>query len=102
MAVSVLVTIRVDGDTDKFRSLMESEGDRVRSISEQGRAQGCLHHRFAIGDGFVVVIDEWETAEQFQGFFEGNEEIAAVMRDAGAQSAPQVTVMEAISTPDQF
>jgi len=31
-----------------------------------------LHHRFVSGDGELMVIDEWETAKQFQSFFDGN------------------------------
>lgn len=34
-----------------------------------GKAAGAIHHRFGIGDGFVAVIDEWESVEHFQKFF---------------------------------
>jgi heme-degrading monooxygenase HmoA len=100
--MSVLVTVRVPGDTDRFRSFLSSEGDRLRSISDEAKGLGCLHHRFTVGDGFVLVVDEWESGEQFQQFFEGNEAIETVMRDSGAQGAPEVTIAEAVETPDQF
>ncbi len=36
-------------------------------------APGAIHHRFGVGDGFVLVVDEWETIEQFQQFFSNPE-----------------------------
>jgi len=100
--MSVLVTMRVRGDTDRFRQFVASEGDVLRSIADDARARGCKHHRFGIGDGFVLVVDEWGDAQQFQQFFEGNEQIADVMRQSGAQGEPEITFAEAIETPDQF
>ena len=100
--MSVLMTMRIQGDTERFRQFLANESDRLRRISEDARSRGCLHHRFGLGDGFVLVIDEWESPEHFQRFFEGNPEIEAAMRDAGAQSEPEITFSEAIETPDQF
>jgi hypothetical protein len=33
--------------------------------------RGCprMKYRFAVGDGFVVVVDEWETDGHFEKFF---------------------------------
>jgi hypothetical protein len=102
--MSVLVTIRVAGDTDRFRSFMadDSEAARLKEISDDSKTKGAIHHRFAIGDGFVLVVDEWESPEQFQQFFEGNAQIEEVIRDSGGQGPPDVTIAEAIDTPDQF
>jgi len=96
------MTMRIQGDTERFRQLVANEPDRLRRIGEDARSRGCLRHRFGVGDGFVVVIDEWESPEHFQRFFAGNPEIEAVMRDSGAQSEPEITFSEAIETPDQF
>jgi heme-degrading monooxygenase HmoA len=100
--MSVLMTMRVPGDTERFRQFFDSEGDRLKQIADQARQQGCLHHRFGIGDGYVLVLDEWESPEQFQRFFEGNEEIETVMRESGAQGEPEISFTEALGTPDQF
>jgi hypothetical protein len=100
--MSVLVTVRVAGDTDRFRNFIANEGDRLRPIGEQARTVGCLHHRFSVGDGFVLVVDQWESAQQFQQFFESNEEIPVIIRDSGGQGEPEVTIAEAVETPDQF
>jgi heme-degrading monooxygenase HmoA len=100
--MSVLMYMTVKGDTERFRQFVSEEAERLTAIAETAKSQGCIHHRFGIGDGYVVVVDEWESPEQFQRFFDGNEEIAAVMRDAGARSEPQVDFTDAITSADQF
>ena len=96
--MSVIVTMRVRGDVNRFREFIKDEG-KIRAISERGRSEGAIHHRFAVGDGFILVIDEWESAEQFQAFVAT---IGDVFQDAGAQGPPEITIAEAISTADQF
>jgi hypothetical protein len=100
--MSVLVTILVHGDTNKFRALMADQPDRFRSIADDARSRGAIHHRFGVGDGFVLVVDEWESADAFQTFFESNAEIPKLMQEAGAESEPEFTFSEAIDSPDQF
>jgi hypothetical protein len=100
--MSVLLTMRVQGDTDAFRRFVAGNGETLRAIADDARAQGCLHHRFGVGDGWILVVDEWESAEAFQAFFQGNPQIEQVMREAGAQSEPEFAFSEAIETADQF
>ena len=66
--MSVLVTVKFPGDTDAFRRFISNRADPAGKISEQSKSQGAIHHRFGIGDGFVVAIDEWESVEAFNGF----------------------------------
>ena len=67
-----------------------------------GRAAGALHHRFGIGDGYVVVVDEWESVQQFEQFF-GNPELQAFVGSIGAAPAPpEMTISEAVASPDQY
>jgi heme-degrading monooxygenase HmoA len=100
--MSVVLTMKVPGDTEKFRSFISSEASRLTGIADSARAGGCIHHRFAIGDGYVLVVDEWESAEAFQKFFQDNEQIAEVMREAGAQGEPEFEFAEAVDSADQF
>jgi hypothetical protein len=100
--MSVLVTMRVPGNTDQFRSFVTSEPGRMQAMADVARAGGAIHHRFGIGDGFVIVVDEWESAEAFQAFFQGNEDLPQLMRDAGALGEPEITFTEAVETADQF
>ena len=99
--MSVIVTMKVPGDTAQFRQVMETQADRIAGLADRARGEGCLHHQFAVGDGFVVVVDEWETAEAFQSFI-SSDSIAAVMGEMGAQGEPEVTIAEAIDSPDRY
>jgi hypothetical protein len=99
--VSVLVTMKVRGDTDQFRRFLVDDAERMREIAESAKQAGAIHHRFGVGDGYVIVVDEWENAGAFQTFI-SSDEIAEVMRDAGAQSEPEVDITEAVESPDQF
>ena len=102
--MSVLVTVRFPGDTDQFRSFVadDSNAGRLTEIADDAKSRGAIHHRFAVGDGFVLVVDEWESGEQFQQFFSGNDQVEAVVRDSGGQGEPEITIAEAVETPDQF
>jgi hypothetical protein len=104
MKMSFLVTVRVPGDSNKFREFVSdsANADRLKAIADDGRSRGAIHHRFGVGDGFVFVVDEWENPQQFQEFFQGNEEIEALIRESGGQGPPEVTLAEALETPDQF
>ena len=99
--MSVLVTMKVKGDTDRFRRFLTNEADRLRGIAETARDAGAIHHRFGVGDGFVVVVDEWDSAESFQGFIT-RDEVVAVIGEMGAQGEPEVDITEAVESPDQF
>jgi hypothetical protein len=47
----------------------------------------------------LVVIDEWESAQQFQGFFDGNPRVAEVMSAVGMTGAPDVSIFETVDAP---
>jgi quinol monooxygenase YgiN len=48
------------------------------------------------------VVDEWETAEHHQQFF-GDPGLQAFSDSVGLSAAePEITVAEAITSPDQF
>jgi quinol monooxygenase YgiN len=91
----------VPADTARFEAFMAANGERVVELSEKAKASGCLRHRFAVGDGQVVVVDEWESPEQFEAFI-SSPAIQAVMGEMGAQGAPQVTVANAKGFPGEF
>lgn len=100
--MSVLVTIKLTGDTDAFQKALADRGSEFKEIGDRAQGVGAIHHRFGIGDGFVLVVDEWETAEQFQQFF-GNPELQAFIGTVGGDpTLPEITVTEAVSSPDEF
>ena len=100
--MSVLVIGKFQGDTDKFRRALADRAEEFAKISDMARAAGGIHHRFGIGDGFVVIVDEWETAGHFQQFFSDprlQEFIASV---GAAPGPPEITIAATITSPDQY
>ena len=81
---------------------MVDHADQLAKFAEMSRSAGAIHHRFGVGDGFVLVVDEWESVGQFQQFF-GNPDLQAFIGSVGgAPEPPEVIVAEAISSPDEF
>jgi hypothetical protein len=72
----------------------------LRGIAQSARDAGAIHHRFGVGDGFVVV-DERDSAESFQRFI-SSDAIVAVIGEMGGQGEPVVDITEAVDSPDQF
>lgn len=101
--MSVLVISKIKGDTEVFRNALATRAGELEKASEMGRQQGCLHHRFGVGDGVVTVIDEWESPEQFEAFF-SDPELQALIASMGADTSvpPEITISEAVASPDQF
>lgn len=100
--MSVLVVGKFKGDTAKFRQSLTDRADDFAKIGAGAQAAGGIHHRFAIGDGFVLVVDEWESVEHFQRFF-GNPELQAFIGSVGgAPVPPEIIMAEAVGSPDQF
>jgi hypothetical protein len=100
--MSVLVTIKFQGDTATFREAIAGRGDEFAKLGESARAAGSIHHRFGVGDGFVLVVDEWESPGHFEQFF-GDLSVQSFIGSVGAAAVPpEVTVTEAVASPDQF
>jgi quinol monooxygenase YgiN len=101
--MSVLVTAKIQGDTAKFRQSLVDRADEFAKVADAGRREGAIHHRFGLGDGFVLVVDEWETPEQFERFF-GNPELQTFIGSVGGDvsTPPEIMVTEAIASADQF
>jgi hypothetical protein len=101
--MSVVVSLAMRGDTALFeKSLTDRAADFVR-IADGARKGGALHHRFAIGDGFVLVDDEWESAEQFHAFF-ADPELQKFIGEIGGDmsSEPTLSIARAVASADQF
>jgi hypothetical protein len=101
--MSFLITLKVKGDTAVFQKALADRGDEFLAVVEKGKAAGAIHHRFGVGDGYVHVIDEWETVEGFHGFF-GEPSMQEFLGSIGADTAaePEITVSEALKSVDEF
>jgi hypothetical protein len=100
--MSVLVIGKFPGDTVKFRQSLTDRAEEFAKISDRAKAAGGLHHRFGIGDGFVVIIDEWESVERFQQFFSDPDLQAFIGSVGAAPVPPEISVSEAVASPDQY
>lgn len=99
--MSVLVIQKFSGDTATFRQVLTDRADDMAGFAVQAKAAGAIRHRFGVGDGFVVVVDEWNSVEQYQQFI-SSPELQAFIGSTGATGAPEVTVAEAVDSADQF
>jgi hypothetical protein len=100
--MSVLVAVRVSGDTMAFQKALANRAEEFEAHAARAKAMGAVHHRFGIGDGFILVVDEWDSAESFQQFFGDPELQAFIGTIGGSPEPPQITITEAIASPDQF
>jgi quinol monooxygenase YgiN len=100
--MSVLVTVKIKGDTAAFRQALADRAGEFEKISAASRAQGAIHHRFGLGDGFVLVVDEWESPGHFEQFF-SNPDLQGFIASVGAAAEPpEITVAETVASADQF
>ena len=98
--MSVIVTIRFPvSDVAKAIEGLHGNAKFLEEISGSTKGAGMLHHRFVAGDGELMVVDEWETAEQFQNFFDGNPQVEQVMTSVGMTGPPEVSVFGSIDAP---
>ena len=100
--MSVLVIGKFQGDTATFRQAVAERAGEFAKYADMARAAGGIHHRFGTGDGFVLVVDEWETVEHFQKFFANPDLQALVAASGAAPQPPEITIAEAISSPDEY
>ena len=96
----MLIIGKFQGDTGKFRQSLVDRAAEFEKYGAAGRAAGAIHHRFGVGDGFVVVIDEWESVEQFQQFF-GRPELQEFIASVGAAPVPPTAAHRSASSPAQ-
>ena len=48
------------------------------------------------------MVDEWESVEHFQKFFANPDLQALIAKSGAAPQPPEITIAEAISSPDQY
>ena|SRR5437764_14208554 len=100
--MSMLINVKVKGDTGKFRQSLVDRAGEYEKIAGQARGAGAIHHRFGIGDGFVLIVDEWQSPEHFQQFFSNPDLHEFIASVGGDPTSPDITMAEAITSPDQF
>ncbi|MCU1585582.1 MAG: hypothetical protein JWM49_2138 [Microbacteriaceae bacterium] len=101
--MSSIVAVKIFGDTSAFIKSLDERAGEYRDISARSQDAGAIHHQFAIGHGFILVNDEWESAEAFEKFF-ADPELQAFIGSVGGDpnKAPEITIGEAVDSPDRF
>jgi heme-degrading monooxygenase HmoA len=100
--MSVIVQLRAKGDPAALEKYAAANADQMKRIANEGKKSGAAHHLFAAGKGEIVVIDEWDSLESFQKFFQGQSEIPQMMAAAGITGEPEITSYRVLDTKDAF
>jgi hypothetical protein len=58
--VGVLIVMTVPADTAQFESFVAGNQTLVEDLTEKAKAGGCTSHKFAVGEGQLIVVDQWE------------------------------------------
>jgi hypothetical protein len=101
--MSFVITLKVTGDVATFKQALAERGEEIKAVADKAKSMGAIHHRFGVGDGYIHVIDEWDSPANFEAFF-GDPSMQEFIGTIGADpnSPPEITVSEAIDSPDQF
>lgn len=101
--MTFIVTARFKGaDPAKMEEVAKANAETLLRVTEDSQRQGAIHHCFVDVDGEVMVVDEWESLEAFQGFFAANTDIPGVIAQLGVEGPPEVTAWRKLDTPDVF
>jgi heme-degrading monooxygenase HmoA len=101
--MSVFMTMKVKGDPAKLEEYVAQHEGKLSEISNRGKAAGAIHHAFyGSEDGTIMVVDEWDSPQSFQAFFEADPDIPQVMQAVGVTSEPEVTFWRKLETHDEF
>jgi hypothetical protein len=100
--MSVIMTMRVQGDPKRFEAVAKEHAETLQSILEVAKSHDLIAHRFYGGDGEFMAVDEWPAPENFQAFFaEASEQIGPVMQSAGVTGEPSITFWHKLDTGDE-
>lgn len=101
--MSVMVVIRIAAQGEAVEQVGRDNAETLQAIAARAKEMGCRHHQFYASDnGEVVVVDEWESGDQFQKFFADDHDIPQIMAQAGVTSEPQVSVYRKLDVGDEF
>jgi hypothetical protein len=101
--MSTLVIVRfLVADMSTAKKTLADNAALLEEIGTEAKKSGARHHRFAEGIGELVAIDEWDSVEAFQDFFDDNPKIATVTKKAGAQMPPSLEFLAGVEAAGAF
>ncbi len=101
--MSVLMTLRAQGDPQELERRAAQNPEGMRAITERAKEHGLIAHRFyGSEDGQIMVVDEWPDPESFQRFWEAmHTEIEPLMREVGVTAEPEVKFWRKLESQDE-
>lgn len=101
--MSTLVIVRfLIADMPAAKKSLADNAALLEEIGVDARKHGARHHRFTEGVGELVAIDEWDSVEAFQDFFDDNPKIATVTKKAGVQKPPTLEFLACVEVAGTF
>lgn len=101
--MSVLMTLWIQADPAKLEQYASEHQDQMREIADRAKAEGCQSHAFyGSENGQVLVVDEWESQDGFQRFFESDPDIPRMMQEVGVTSEPRTNFFRRLETHDEI
>ncbi|MDQ6945515.1 MAG: hypothetical protein M3256_04420 [Actinomycetota bacterium] len=101
MSVMVLLHFHV-ADIAKAKQTIASRAALLEEITEDSKKLGARHHRFLESNGQLIVLDEWESAEGFQRFFESNPKVQQISQEAGIAGPPAIEILSPVEAAGTF
>jgi hypothetical protein len=100
-AMSVLMTLRVNGDARALEKLAVDDPTIFGDILEKAKPRGLVSHHFYGNDTEILVVDEWRDEESFQAFFQdAGKQIQELMGHAGVSTEPAIKFWHKLETGD--
>jgi heme-degrading monooxygenase HmoA len=100
--MSVTILGHLKGYPEKIKQTFAKHASEMEQVTKTAVSKGAITHRFLQGDGEIVILDEWDSAEHFQEFFSSQPVIAQMMQEAGVAGPPDVKVYESLKTVGDF
>jgi hypothetical protein len=100
--MSVLMTLRAPADATRLEALAEKDPTVLPAVAARAKEMGATYHRFYATDSELLVIDVWPDEASFQAFFSSTPEIPGIMAEAGATTAPEITVWRKLELGDDI
>jgi heme-degrading monooxygenase HmoA len=101
MSVVVIARFPV-ADVAKAKQAFTSQAALLEEVTEDSKKLGCEHHRFVEGDAEMIVIDQWQSVEGFQQFFEANPKVQQISEAAEVQGPPKIEIFRAVEVAGTF
>ena len=99
--MSVIVLVKFRGDPDRVGSMMKDQPATFETIAAEARRHGGVHHRIAVRGSEILIIDEWQSVEDFDTFYPKSG-LLEVLDDLGFAEAPEVGYWDPIPDPSEF